>query len=120
MLAITYPNGNGEQFQYDPLGQLTESINGRGDAIDYIYNSAGLLTRKTYADGTHVDYTYDSHQNLISATDSTGTTTMAYDSADRLTKITYPSGRFPRIHLRCRRTPHPERRPGRLHGQLRL
>ena len=94
LLSITYPNGDGEQFQYNPLGQLTESINGRGDPIDYVYNNAGLLTRKTYADGTHVDYTYDSHQNLISATDSTGTTTLAYDSADRLTKITYPSGQF--------------------------
>jgi RHS repeat-associated protein len=94
LLAITYPNGSQERFSYDPLGNLVESINGRGDAILYQYNTAGQLTRKVFADGTHIDYVYDAHGNLTSATDSTGTTTLQYDAADRLVQITYPSGRF--------------------------
>ncbi len=49
-------------------------------------------------------FTYDDHDNLISMTDSTGTTTFAYDSADRLTKVTYPDGDVPRIHVQCGRT----------------
>jgi YD repeat-containing protein len=29
LLAITYPNGTSEQFAYDPLGNLTETVNRR-------------------------------------------------------------------------------------------
>src|SRR5262249_28659709 len=32
--------------------------------------------------------------NLTSATDANGTTTFAYDAADRMTRVTYPGGRF--------------------------
>jgi YD repeat-containing protein len=94
LLAITYANGSQEQFSYDPLGNLVESINRRNDAILYHRNAAGQLTRKDFADGTHIDYIYDAHGNLVSASDSTGTTALQYDSADRLMQITYPSGRF--------------------------
>ena len=38
--------------------------------------------------------TYDSFGNLVTATDSTGTTTLSYDSANRLTEILYPDGLF--------------------------
>ena len=48
----------------------------------------------SFPDGTQDTFTYDSHNNLVSMTDSTGTTTFAYDSADRLTKVTYPDGEF--------------------------
>jgi RHS repeat-associated protein len=92
--SITYPNGSQEQFSYDPLGNLTESINRRGRAIGYSYDSRGLLTRKDYADGSQTAFTYDARGNLLTATDSRGTIVMDYDSADRLTKITYPGGRF--------------------------
>jgi len=95
LLAITYPNGSQEQFSYDPLGNLTESINRRGQAIHNTYNSSGQLTREDFADGTHTDFAYDSNGNLTSATDSTGTTTLEYDAVTEvLKKITYPAGRF--------------------------
>jgi RHS repeat-associated protein len=41
-----------------------------------------------------VDYSYDAHGNLVAATDALGTIRLTYDAADRLTQITYPSGRF--------------------------
>jgi RHS repeat-associated protein len=94
LLSITYPNGSQEQFDYDPLGNLTESINRRGRAIDYLYNSRGLVTRKQFADGSHADFTYDDHGNLLTATDAAGVIAMDYNAADRLTKVTYPGGRF--------------------------
>ncbi len=94
LLAVTYPDGSKHQFSYDPLGNLIESMNDRNDAIDYRYNANGQLTRKDFADGSHVDYGYDAHGNPVSATDATGTTVLQYDSADRLMRITYPSGRF--------------------------
>jgi RHS repeat-associated protein len=92
--AITYPNGSREQFQYDPMGNLTESINRRGQAIHFTVNSQGITTRIDYSDGSHTDYTYDAQGNLTGATDASGTTVMEYDQGDKLTKITYPDGRF--------------------------
>ena len=49
---------------------------------------------ETFPDGSQDTYTYDAHENLTSATDSSGTTTLTYDANDRLTQITYPSGRY--------------------------
>ena len=92
--SITYPNGTREQFDYDPLGNLTESINRREQAIDYQYDARGLLTKKTYADGAEIAFTYDARGNLKTAVDTNGTISLDYDAADRLTKITYPGGRF--------------------------
>jgi len=94
-LAITYPNSAQEQFSYDPLGNLTQSVNGRGQATSYTYNSAGQLTREGFADGTHLTYAYDAHGQLTSAADGTGTTTFQYDPVtEDLLKVTYPNGRF--------------------------
>jgi RHS repeat-associated protein len=92
--SIVYPNGSTEQFSYDPMGNLTETVNRRNAAIRYTRDTRGLLTRKDFADGSHTDFTYDDRGNMLTATDSTGTTSMVYDSADRLLQITYPSGMF--------------------------
>ncbi|MEX2142570.1 MAG: RHS repeat-associated core domain-containing protein [Pirellulales bacterium] len=93
LIAIAYADGSAEQFSYDALGNLLEAVNRRGDAIGYSYDSRGLVTRKEFDDGRLVDYTYDARGNLLTASDVTGTTALADDAADRLTKITYPSGR---------------------------
>ena len=53
-----------------------------------------MISQETFADGSTYVYTYDSHQNMTSATDSTGTTTMQYNAADELVKISYPSGLY--------------------------
>lgn len=92
--SITYANASQETFDYDPLGNLSESINRRGTAIEYQYDARGLLTQKTFADGSQTDFVYDTRGNLKTATDSAGVTAFDYDSADRLTMITYPGGRF--------------------------
>lgn len=92
--SIVYPGGTQEQFSYDPLGNLTEAINRRGHAVAYSRDSRGLITEETFADGSTVSFTYDARDNLIAAVDAQGTIAMTYDGADRLTKITYPGGRF--------------------------
>lgn len=66
----------------------------RGQAIQYTHNARGQLTRKSHADGSHEDYTYDNRGNLLTASDEHGTTTFQYDAGDRLTRVTYPNGRF--------------------------
>ena len=77
-----------------PRRQVTQFINRDGQAIGYTYYANGLLESESFPDGTQDTFTYDSHDNLVSMTDSIGTTTFAYDSADRLTKVTYPDGNY--------------------------
>ena len=93
LLTTTYADGSQITYSYDAQGNPTVVVNRRGQMAAYTYDSRGLLTRKQLADGTEVDYSYDAHGNLTSATNSQGMTTLAYDAADRLTQITYPSGR---------------------------
>jgi RHS repeat-associated protein len=94
LLSITYPNGSRRQFSYDPIGNLTESINGRRQATHTAYNSMGQLTQATFADGTFQAYAYDAHGNLISAGDGTDTTTFRYDPITQyLVQVNYPGGR---------------------------
>jgi RHS repeat-associated protein len=47
---------------------------------------------ETYSDGTETTFTYDSYGNLTTATNSTGTTTLTYNSQNLLTEIKYPDG----------------------------
>jgi RHS repeat-associated protein len=92
--AVTDASNRSESAAYDALGNPTSLTNRRGRAIGYIYNAAGQVTRKTFADGTQQAFTYDVRGNLLTATDADGTTTFAYDAGDRLTRVSYPGGRF--------------------------
>jgi RHS repeat-associated protein len=92
--TTTYADGTGEQFSYDAQGNVVGAVNRLGQPVSETYDRNGLLKRKDLADGTHLDYAYDAHGNMISATGPAGATTMEYDLADRMTKITYPGGRF--------------------------
>jgi RHS repeat-associated protein len=94
LLGISYPDGSSQQYEYNALGQVTQFTNRNGQAIAYTYYPNGLLKSETLPDGSQDTFTYDNHRNLVSMTDSTGTTAFAYDAADRLTKVTYPNGSF--------------------------
>jgi RHS repeat-associated protein len=93
LTSLTYADSSSEQFAYDSGGNLIKSVNRRGQAVEYTYDNRDRVTSKTYTDGSKVNFTYDARDNLTSATDATGTTTLAYDAADRLTNITYPNSR---------------------------
>lgn len=94
LISITYPDASSENFSYDAQGNVIEIVNRRGQPISYAYNDRYQLIRTVDVDGSTEDYTYDDRSNLTSATDDRGTTTLEYDEADRLVKITYPAGRF--------------------------
>ena len=80
-------------LRYDAASQLQEidySAAGTAD-VDYDYDPLGRRTRMLDGSGTST-YAYDSLHRLTSATDGTGRQLRyAYDLADRLTKITYPT-----------------------------
>ncbi|MEQ8785303.1 MAG: CARDB domain-containing protein [Pirellulaceae bacterium] len=93
LTAITYADGSQEHFEYDAIGQVTRSVNRRGQGIDYTYDARGRLTHKEYDDGTTFDFSYNARGDLETATDAAGQTTLTYDALDRLTGIAYPGGR---------------------------
>jgi RHS repeat-associated protein len=86
--------GASDQITPDALGNRTSYTNRRGHQITATFNGDGLPTSKTYEDGTSVTYAYDNRARLTSITDEHGETTFDYDAGDRLTRVTYPGGRF--------------------------
>jgi RHS repeat-associated protein len=94
LISIAYPDGSTEQYSYDANGNRVRSIDRNGRATLYAYDSRGLQTSVQLADGSALSYAYDANGNLVSAADAKGTTLLQYDAADRLTRITYPTGHF--------------------------
>jgi RHS repeat-associated protein len=94
LMDITYPDSTQQQFTYDPTGNLIESVDQNGNATNYIYYSNNLLKEEDFADGSKITFAYDAHRNLMSATNSVGTTSFQYNSADELTEVTYPNGMY--------------------------
>ncbi len=94
LTRTTYADGTFEQATYDAHGNLDITTNRRAQTVDRTVNAAGQVTHETWSDGTAIDYTYDARGRLQSATDSHGTTTLTFDTADRLTRIDYPAGRW--------------------------
>lgn len=115
LVSLADPLGNVTQFEYDSAGNLTGRIdasgqrhsfvsdsaghvtqetNRRGQPTSYVYDLQGRLTRVREADGTTTEVSYDSHWNVATITDDSGQTQFGYDLADRLVRITYPSGRY--------------------------
>ncbi len=70
-----------ESYSYDAVGNRLSSLG----VSPYAYNSSNELTSKPGA-----TYTYDNNGNSITKTDSTGTTSYAWDFENRLTTVTLP------------------------------
>lgn len=81
-------NGNQsttESYSYDAVGNRLSSLN----VASYTYNNSNGLTSS--ADG--YSYTYDFNGNMVTKSNSTGTTQYAWDGESRLTSVTLPNGR---------------------------
>jgi RHS repeat-associated protein len=107
--------------EYDDAGNRTAMVDARGIRSEYDYDALNRITRIRYPDSSldvsftydasangigrlsnmsdasgEVEYRYDKHGNLISETRTTEVssfvTAYTYNDADRLTRITYPSG----------------------------
>ena len=120
-ITQTSPDTGNTTYTYDEAGNLTRQTDARGITVTYTYDALNRLTAVHYPDpsltvtyiydqGTHglgrlsqmtdaagtTDYRYDLRGNLISETRTDGplitTITYAYDNADRLVTLGYPSG----------------------------
>ena len=94
LVAKTYADGTSERMTYDSRGRMTSLTNRRGETVSYAYDAQrDLLTGKSYGSYS-ATYTYNSVGDLLTATDNNGTTSMEYNAAGLLTKITYPAGQW--------------------------
>jgi RHS repeat-associated protein len=92
-LSTTDPLGHGVDRIRDALGRVITGTNARGGKIDFTYDADGRITKKTYNGVTAASYGYDAVGNLITVTDSTGTTTYTYNARKEVTGIGYPDGK---------------------------
>ena len=85
----------------DALGRITTITNARGQQIRFTRDNDGRVTEKAYKDdptsaGTfaaEATYTYDGNGNVTQRIDDWGTATFVYDANNRVTSISYPSGK---------------------------
>jgi RHS repeat-associated protein len=81
LLQVTQAANTTESYTYDAVGNRLTSL---GSAA-WSYNTSNELTSRP-----GVTYAYDANGNTTSKTDSTGTTTYAWDYDNRLTSVTLP------------------------------
>ncbi|SEF20674.1 RHS repeat-associated core domain-containing protein [Amycolatopsis pretoriensis] len=80
-------------LSYDGFGRLHAVRDGRGLRTIYAYDRADRIKTIQYSDGTpDVAFTYDGAGNVLTRTDTSGTTTLAYDAQNRITSRTATSG----------------------------
>ena len=112
--AITEPNGNTTDYEYDALNRRIKQTNAAGDVTRWSYDGVGNMITITQPNGNVVTfsydardrltevrdlvglvarYTYDMEANRLSETDGNGNTTrFAYDPIYRVTRVTDPMG----------------------------
>jgi RHS repeat-associated protein len=86
----TNPNGSLVTMSYDAASRLTQTIDADSRTMTYAYDSGNRQTGQTWknSSGTvvnRVTFTYDNNGNRLTAADTNGTITLAYDNRDRLT-----------------------------------
>jgi RHS repeat-associated protein len=93
--TVTDPSSGVFNLGYDPLGRLASLSRPNGVNDVYAYESTGQLSSRTSSKGAAVvdalSYTYDDSGRPQTKTDSAGTTTYGYDTADRLTNVLAPA-----------------------------
>jgi len=93
-----------KEYTYDAVDRLTSVSNFEAPAENYSYDAIGNRTASqlsaTYGyqpfnrltSTTNATYTYDNNGDLVSRTDSSGTTTFTFNEENQLTQVTLPNG----------------------------
>ena len=99
---LNYLNAVTDNYAYDQIYQLTQVIEGQNTTEAYTYDAVGNrlsslgVSPYTYNSSNQLlstpttTYTYDNNGNTATKTDSSGTTTYAWDYENRLTSAALP------------------------------
>jgi RHS repeat-associated protein len=106
-LTTVYPNGSAEHWNdHDSFGQARTHTNRRGQTTHFEYTPSGQIARQTFADGRVQQFEYNARGNLTALRERPEpgverVTRIEYDlpqSADRIRRITDPTGRWIEFH----------------------
>lgn len=120
--AITFANARSLQYTYDVIGNIIRATDRAGNAMTLSYDAVGQLLSRHYADGTADTYSYDAAGQMTSANNATAnisftydnagrllseqmngkTTSYAYQIAENIRRLTYPSGTIVEERLNAR------------------
>ena len=102
--AEIFPDGARLPTDYDPAGNIAQTLDAKGQVSRYQYDDDGrLLQIDYYADGAAVDagtavktmtFGYDANSSMTAYDDGTTAATYSYDNRDRLTSVTVDFGPF--------------------------
>ncbi len=96
ILQTTFDNVQTLTSTYYPNGLEETRSDSAGGVISFEYDHQGrILEQAGPRAGIVQTYTYDEVGNLLTLTDSTGTTTYAYDDANQLVSVQEPGGTCP-------------------------
>jgi RHS repeat-associated protein len=96
LTSQTDPLGHTGTMAYDLANRLTSKTDAAGNVISYGYDAANRELGETWkvsgSTTNVVTFTYDANGNQLTASDSKGTYTMAYDALNRATVTNEPFG----------------------------
>ena len=93
LTTTTYPDSSYEQLTLDDAGRVTAIQTRSGQVISLVYDELDRRTSRTIPGSGTDTYTYDLVGRLLTAAGAGGTITNGYDTAGRLTSVTYPGSR---------------------------
>jgi RHS repeat-associated protein len=88
--AYGTPAASTSSQAFDILGNVTSATPPTGNPITFQYDSRNRKTRTTDPAGNITTFAYDRLGNLLTQTNSNGTTTNTYDTLNRLLKTVFP------------------------------
>ncbi len=81
--SYVYDPAKTETYTYDAAGRMTGKTDRKGVSSTWQYDCHGRIVTETIG-GVSVGKTWDDNGNLLTLTDSTGTTTCSYDALNRI------------------------------------
>ncbi len=89
----TAPNGAITSYAYDPLGNMTQSVNALGHVTQYSYDAANRVVSETAPNGLLTAYTYDLRDRLLTKTvGGQPATALTYTATGLVETLTLPTG----------------------------
>nr|WP_268801155.1 hypothetical protein [Pseudomonas sp. BSw22131] len=85
VLRIEHPDGTGESFTYNALGQVLTHTDGKGQTTRLLRTARGLPASRQDAKGQRISYEYDKAIRLTAlVNENNAAYRFAYDASDRL------------------------------------